>query len=184
MGGVQKPVRKDFAISKPGPLKNVKFMKIQKLWKYPKVRVFQPTPSNRWKVPNSPKILHLLIPFKFSRSSILLWGLLTLYTMFRYRTVGARSRTLLIYEENFCVMSSNMAAWWDIFVHIKWSNKFAKWWNFILTRKQVYGTEQHGSVQLNHVTYIPFYIVHVLCTGPIHRIQWLIEQIPVMLGTG
>ena len=33
-----------------------------------------------------------------------------------YCTVGAWSRTLMVYE-GLCVMSSNMAAWWDIFVH-------------------------------------------------------------------
>ncbi len=32
----------------------------------------------------------------------------------------------------------------------------------------MYGAEQHGSVQFNHVTFISFYIL--LCTGPRHRI--------------
>ncbi len=40
----------------------------------------------------------------------------------------------------------------------------------VLTSKQVYGTEQHSSVQFNHVTYISFYIL--LCTGPSHRRRW------------
>ena len=37
------------------------------------------------------------------------------YPMYRYCTVGAWSCTLLVYEENYCVTSSKMAAWWDIF---------------------------------------------------------------------
>ena len=40
-------------------------------------------------------------------------------TMSRYRTVGARSRTLLVYEGNFCVMSSKWLLDALFFVHIK-----------------------------------------------------------------
>ncbi len=57
----------------------------------------------------------------------------TPYTMSWYWTVDARSRTLLVYEGNFCVMSST----WLL----------GEMWNLVLTSKQVYGTEQHGSVQ-------------------------------------
>ncbi len=73
-------------------------------------------------------------------------------TMSRYRTVGARSRKLLVYEGNFCVMSST----WLL-----------DWLFFLLTSKQLYEPEQHGTVQFNHVTFISFYIL--LCTGPRHR---------------
>ncbi len=44
------------------------------------------------------------------------------------------------------------------------------WWNLLLISKHMYGTEQHSSVQFNHVTFISFYIL--LCTAQRHRTRW------------